>query len=164
MPPKRSSLAFASISSFLRCAAERLLGLPARRKESSWRNSSQDGYNHGNNKNGFHRRNPHEIWSGRRDLNPRLRPWQGRTLPLSYSRSGTTIINDASRPDNETANASLVMGPLRVLFGIDNLPIPHVDDAIAILGRLGIVCDHQNGLPQFLIRLAQHPQYNVRIL
>src|SRR5260370_33501495 len=29
----------------------------------------------------------YEIWSGRRDLNPRLRPWQGRTLPLSYSRS-----------------------------------------------------------------------------
>jgi hypothetical protein len=28
-----------------------------------------------------------ENWSGRRDLNPRLRPWQGRTLPLSYSRS-----------------------------------------------------------------------------
>ena len=27
-----------------------------------------------------------ELWSGRRDLNPRLRPWQGRTLPLSYSR------------------------------------------------------------------------------
>src|SRR5688572_31041995 len=25
-------------------------------------------------------------WSGKRDLNPRLRPWQGRTLPLSYSR------------------------------------------------------------------------------
>ncbi|SLM30837.1 conserved hypothetical protein [Desulfamplus magnetovallimortis] len=28
-----------------------------------------------------------EMWSGKRDLNPRLRPWQGRTLPLSYSRS-----------------------------------------------------------------------------
>jgi hypothetical protein len=28
-----------------------------------------------------------KFWSGRRDLNPRLRPWQGRTLPLSYSRS-----------------------------------------------------------------------------
>ncbi len=27
-----------------------------------------------------------QFWSGRRDLNPRLRPWQGRTLPLSYSR------------------------------------------------------------------------------
>jgi hypothetical protein len=26
------------------------------------------------------------LWSGKRDLNPRLRPWQGRTLPLSYSR------------------------------------------------------------------------------
>ncbi len=29
-------------------------------------------------------------WSGRRDLNSRLRPWQGRTLPLSYSRSFST--------------------------------------------------------------------------
>jgi hypothetical protein len=28
-------------------------------------------------------------WSGKRDLNPRLRPWQGRTLPLSYSRVRT---------------------------------------------------------------------------
>ena len=27
------------------------------------------------------------LWSGRRDLNPRLQPWQGCTLPLSYSRS-----------------------------------------------------------------------------
>ena len=26
-------------------------------------------------------------WSGKRDSNPRLRPWQGRTLPLSYSRA-----------------------------------------------------------------------------
>ena len=26
------------------------------------------------------------FWSGRRDLNPRLQPWQGCTLPLSYSR------------------------------------------------------------------------------
>ncbi len=32
------------------------------------------------------------FWSGRRDLNPRLRPWQGRTLPLSYSRSAVSII------------------------------------------------------------------------
>ena len=27
------------------------------------------------------------LWSGRRDLNPRLQPWQGCTLPLSYSRA-----------------------------------------------------------------------------
>ena len=28
------------------------------------------------------------AWSGKRDLNPRLQPWQGCTLPLSYSRKG----------------------------------------------------------------------------
>ena len=27
-----------------------------------------------------------ENWSGRRGSNPRLQPWQGCTLPLSYSR------------------------------------------------------------------------------
>jgi hypothetical protein len=32
-------------------------------------------------------RDASEGWSGKRDSNPRLRPWQGRTLPLSYSRS-----------------------------------------------------------------------------
>ena len=32
-----------------------------------------------------------KIWSGRRGLNPRLRPWQGRTLPLSYSRSTSQV-------------------------------------------------------------------------
>jgi hypothetical protein len=32
-------------------------------------------------------RHASEGWSGKRDSNPRLRPWQGRTLPLSYSRS-----------------------------------------------------------------------------
>ena len=33
-----------------------------------------------------------EEWSGKRDSNPRLRPWQGRTLPLSYSRSPTALL------------------------------------------------------------------------
>ena len=32
------------------------------------------------------------FWSGKRELNPRLRPWQGRTLPLSYSRSANKRI------------------------------------------------------------------------
>src|ERR1051326_4068602 len=27
-----------------------------------------------------------KYWSGRRDSNPRPRPWQGRALPLSYTR------------------------------------------------------------------------------
>ena len=26
-------------------------------------------------------------WSGQWDLNPRLQPWEGRTLPLSYARN-----------------------------------------------------------------------------
>ena len=28
-----------------------------------------------------------ERWSGQRDLNPRPRAWEARTLPLSYARS-----------------------------------------------------------------------------
>ena len=35
-------------------------------------------------------------WSGKRDSNPRLRPWQGRTLPLSYSRPRTTKVPQRS--------------------------------------------------------------------
>ena len=31
------------------------------------------------------------LWSGKRDLNPRPQPWQGCTLPLSYSRTSPTI-------------------------------------------------------------------------
>ena len=50
-------------------------------------------------------------WSGKRDSNPRLRPWQGRTLPLSYSRSlellkyhtaGVTFNFDAGRDGVKT--------------------------------------------------------------
>src|SRR5919206_1591814 len=41
--------------------------------------------------------------SGRRDLNPRLRPWQGRTLPLSYSRTGVFIFQRTPRPCQATA-------------------------------------------------------------
>jgi hypothetical protein len=40
-----------------------------------------------------------EGWSGKRDSNPRLRPWQGRTLPLSYSRPRRRQPN----PDRNTA-------------------------------------------------------------
>ena len=41
------------------------------------------------------------IWSGRRDLNPRLQPWQGCTLPLSYSR-----IYETARRENTLEAAS----------------------------------------------------------
>src|SRR4029079_13234302 len=37
-------------------------------------------------KGGIVSRRPN-IWSGKRDLNPRPSPWQGDALPLSYSRS-----------------------------------------------------------------------------
>src|ERR1700689_4206449 len=46
-------------------------------------------------------------WSGRRDLNPRLRPWQGRTLPLSYSRSVASIINKPYVRSNGAAHDSV---------------------------------------------------------
>jgi hypothetical protein len=47
-------------------------------------------------------------WSGRRDLNPRLRPWQGRTLPLSYSRSGgSVIISNGLGSGNVTGRAAV---------------------------------------------------------
>src|SRR6185436_10566668 len=38
-----------------------------------------------------------EDWSGKRDLNPRPRPWQGRALPLSYSRVTRRILTGPSR-------------------------------------------------------------------
>jgi hypothetical protein len=44
--------------------------------------------------------NADRNWSGRRDSNPRPRPWQGRALPLSYARlavrgMGLTPLNGA---------------------------------------------------------------------
>jgi integrase len=44
-------------------------------------------------------------WSGKRDSNPRLRPWQGRTLPLSYSRAQTP---NRIRPNAGVATAVVV--------------------------------------------------------
>jgi hypothetical protein len=47
----------------------------------------------------------YQNWSGKRDSNPRLRPWQGRTLPLSYSRlpdrGSTCSAAPARLPQNE---------------------------------------------------------------
>ena len=31
------------------------------------------------------------FWSGRRDSNPRLQPWQGCALPLSYARKNLLL-------------------------------------------------------------------------
>src|SRR5215470_1892080 len=46
---------------------------------------------------------------------------------------------------------------------IDNYTIAHVHDTVEIGDRLGVVRDHDDCLPQFLVQLAQHFQHNIRI-
>ena len=56
-------------------------------------------------------------WSGRRDLNPRLRPWQGRTLPLSYSRLGKEdYIGPQQEGSNGCSGGSPPAGSFRLLL------------------------------------------------
>src|SRR5436190_23775623 len=45
---------------------------------------------------------PRGEWSGKRDSNPRPRPWQGRALPLSYSR----LTHQRNIGDSNTAFAA----------------------------------------------------------
>ena len=45
------------------------------------------------------------------------------------------------------ARGALVPRPLRVVFGLYDLPIAHVDDSVSVLRGFGIVRDHQNRLP-----------------
>src|SRR4051812_31583956 len=49
-------------------------------------------------------------WSGRRDSNPRPRPWQGRALPLSYTRIrlATAAADRAHLCQKPTVNATLL--------------------------------------------------------
>jgi hypothetical protein len=60
-----------------------------------------------------------KIWSGRRGSNPRPRPWQGRALPLSYTRirddgdrSPATAELCQMRPTNATASTRSVSGQI----------------------------------------------------
>src|ERR1700722_12178582 len=46
-----------------------------------------------------------KIWSGRRDSNPRPRPWQGRALPLSYTRIREIGGDDAPATGRAMPNA-----------------------------------------------------------
>ena len=63
-----------------------------------------------------------KIWSGRRDLNPRLRPWQGRTLPLSYSRSAPLIINNPQfRGNGAQIQHCIVSGARHLVSGAGRL-------------------------------------------
>ncbi len=56
--------------------------------------------------------------------------------------------------------AFVVARPLGILLGRHNLPIPHVDDLIAVFGSLRIVRDHQDRLAKFAIRLPQHTEHD----
>lgn len=59
-----------------------------------------------------------KLWSGRRDLNSRLRPWQGRALPLSYSRLQMIILR--TDKNLSSLNPNLVGGSSDVF---DKTPI-----------------------------------------
>src|SRR3954470_22529574 len=53
--------------------------------------------------------------------------------------------------------------PLWIKVRRNDCAITHMNDAVAELGCLGIVGDHQDGLSEFLVRLAQHVQYDIGI-
>src|ERR1019366_9735867 len=83
---------------------------------------------------------------------------------LNYSESLNRRANESE--DTPLRGKSSFMGeaPLRVLRGRHNGTIAHVNDAIAIGRRFGIVRNHQYRLSQFLVRLPQHLQDNFGIL
>src|SRR5712692_8781206 len=77
-----------------------------------------------------------ECWSGKRDSNPRPRPWQGRALPLSYSRLTVNDHRDsntalAARPPqpviSRSAEAASSGGT-----GLMKKPLPHSNPATRV--------------------------------
>jgi hypothetical protein len=99
-------------------------------------------------------------WSGKRDLNPRLRPWQGRTLPLSYSRSvvlGDDVAqsgngqfasdDDAGNPgghppeggkhDQGTGNQQFVRNRVHHLSQVGHQPVAPGQVTVEIVGNGG---------------------------
>lgn len=59
---------------------------------------------------------PREIWSGRRGSNPRPRPWQGRALPLSYTRIREIGGDHAPATGRAMPNAHRECNSLRAVF------------------------------------------------
>src|SRR5580704_7287773 len=57
-----------------------------------------------------------KFWSGRRDSNPRPRPWQGRALPLSYTRIREVGGDHAPATGRAMPNAHRECNSLRVVF------------------------------------------------
>ena len=57
-----------------------------------------------------------KFWSGRRDSNPRPRPWQGRALPLSYTRIREIGGDHAPATGRAMPNAHRECNSLRAVF------------------------------------------------
>ncbi len=55
-------------------------------------------------------------------------------------------------------------GPLRIFLRRHDFTVPHMDDAVAVACRGGVVSDHQHGLTQFTIRMPQHAEHDFGIL
>src|ERR1700757_2745954 len=96
------------------------------------------------------------TWSGRRDSNPRPRPWQGRALPLSYTRvranpyhSGGGGLQALAQPRQAAASCPMAPPPLtpdQLFARLDALgtayrtythpPVFTVAEAVALRGQL----------------------------
>src|SRR6266849_5784796 len=91
-----------------------------------------------------------------------------RMRPLSSTvlrPAGCAIKPQTGRERSGSHPDSRMMGrPLRVLVRAHDLSVAHVNDAITVLGSLGIMRDHQHGLPQLLVGLPKHVQNNLGVL
>ena len=56
-----------------------------------------------------------------------------------------------------------MMRPLRIVLGIYDLTVAHVDNPVPIPGGLGIVGDHHDRLVQFFVGKSQHFKHDLRV-
>jgi Ala-tRNA(Pro) deacylase len=100
-------------------------------------------------------------WSGRRDSNPRPRPWQGRALPLSYTRIPWDKWPSYAKRFTPLQPAA-PQGKKRVFRAVRPRIIGHVnempaspDDLFAFLDRLGIAHNSVTHPPLFTVEQSQ---------
>jgi hypothetical protein len=96
-------------------------------------------------------------WSGKRDLNPRLRPWQGRTLPLSYSRSRADKRKDIIQTNTKT-QLRILSAELKGVPEEGSFFPEHRYDvkSICILPEIMICDEFLRGAAQYLLLLPIH--------
>ena len=81
-------------------------------------------------------------WSGKRDSNPRPRPWQGRALPLSYSRvTGSLrqrhIVSRRRGPSTQPVASRSAVAASSGGTGLMKNPLPHSKPATLV--SLGMI-------------------------